>query len=228
MGHARKNIQSRPLMYTLLWNFPVSPGRNFFLYPPSSPASPHLFLFPRIQESAYSPLPYNRLINQYNIFTERDSSERYCQYRETLSKASPAERGKEEKPKWRHRVPSSFFPPSLQPPSPLLPSSPPIRLRVHKRRERNSARPGKLSEEIGSPTVEFWRTFEPLETPIIPFDKGKIIFLFLPSFLPFDLFQRLATPRAGRLVARFYFFGGYVVPPVNSSVLGRRGGAICM
>lgn len=35
---------------------------------------------------ACSPLPYNRLVNQYNIFTERDLGERYCPYRETLSK----------------------------------------------------------------------------------------------------------------------------------------------
>lgn len=67
---------------------------SFFIYPPPSPIPrlPHLFLFSRIPRAAararHSPLPYNRLINQYNIFTERDSSERYCQYRETLSKAS--------------------------------------------------------------------------------------------------------------------------------------------
>lgn len=69
---------------------------SFFTSPPSPP--PHLFLFSRIPRPRHSPLPYNRLINQYNIFTERDSSERYCRCRETLSKASPGRRGKEEKP----------------------------------------------------------------------------------------------------------------------------------
>lgn len=69
---------------------------SFFTSPPTPP--PHLFLFSRIPRPRHSPLPYNRLINQYNIFTERDSSERYCRCRETLSKASPGRRGKEEKP----------------------------------------------------------------------------------------------------------------------------------
>lgn len=65
---------------------------SFFIYPPPSPTPPPPFIpflaDPAAARARHSPLPYNRLINQYNIFTERDSSERYCQYRETLSKAS--------------------------------------------------------------------------------------------------------------------------------------------
>lgn len=117
MGHAKKIYiypPIYPLMYTLLRNFPVSPGRNFFLYLPIPPFIPSRGS--RGCKSAYSPLPYNRLINQYNIFTERDSSERYCRYRETLSKARRTGRRRRR----RRGSQSSTIVPSLFPNPPSL------------------------------------------------------------------------------------------------------------
>lgn len=95
-GTREENVQSPPPCVRFVAKFPSLTGAKLLSLPPTPP--PHLFLFSRIPRPRHSPLPYNRLINQYNIFTERDSSERYCRCRETLSKASPGRRGKEEKP----------------------------------------------------------------------------------------------------------------------------------
>lgn len=131
------NIHAR--MYTLLRNFPVSPTWNSFFISPLLSRSPLVYSSTDLAAArVYSPLPYNRLINQYNIFTERDSSERYCQYRETLSKARREREGGKAKV-------APFLPFFLT----LFPSSSPLSLsslfrflsfvqRVHKRRERNS------------------------------------------------------------------------------------------
>lgn len=82
------NIHAR--MYTLLRNFPVSLTRNSFFISPLLSRSPLVYSCTDLAAArVYSPLPYNRLINQYNIFTERDSSERYCQYPRNFIESSP-------------------------------------------------------------------------------------------------------------------------------------------
>lgn len=106
-GTREENVQSPPPCVRFVAKFPSLTGAKLLSSPPTPP--PHLFLFSRIPRPRHSPLPYNRLINQYNIFTERDSSERYCRCRETLSKARPTREGGEA----RGTVPS-LFPPSLR------------------------------------------------------------------------------------------------------------------
>lgn len=116
-GIREENIQSPPPYVHFVVKFPSFTGAKLLslstLLLPLFPASPFIpFLAdPAAARARHSPLPYNRLINQYNIFTERDSSERYCQYRETLSKAS--NEGREGgRRKAKAAVPSLFPPPS--------------------------------------------------------------------------------------------------------------------
>lgn len=139
MGHAKKIYTALPPPYVhFVAKFPSFTGAKLLslsTHPPPPPFIPSRGS--RGCKSAYSPLPYNRLINQYNIFTERDSSERYCRYRETLSKARRTGRRRRRGSQSSTIVPSLFpnpCPPSLPPCLPPPPGSSLIRQRVHKRR----------------------------------------------------------------------------------------------
>lgn len=125
-GTREENVQSPPPCVRFVAKFPSLTGAKLLSSPPTPP--PHLFLFSRIPRPRHSPLPYNRLINQYNIFTERDSSERYCRCRETLSKARPSEGRRRSQ---RHRS----FPFSSLSPVPLI-------------RERREKRSGARSPQV--------------------------------------------------------------------------------
>lgn len=114
-----------PRTYTLSWNCSVSMARNSFFILPPFILPFRLFLMDFAATVEYSRLPYNWLINQYNIFTERDSGERYCQYRETLSKA----RRRRKKRREQCRFSGSLFFLFFFPPSPSL---------VCNKRERSS------------------------------------------------------------------------------------------
>lgn len=139
-------------MYTLPRNFAISLTRNSFFISPLLSHFPLVYSFmdlaaaaaaapPPAAAAACSPLPYNRLINQYNIFTERDSGERYCQCRETLSKARREREG--GKAKVASFLPHSSFPPPHRLPFSLSSLSPVSLIRSTRTQEEGTKQQGR-------------------------------------------------------------------------------------